>query len=141
MNRYVLLVIGFVGGVAGGGLSYWLAAALPLALATAIAAGVGVSLTVRHHVLMQERFGSPSGQLDSPAKWSGAFGGLITLVLFLGVGPTLPVPIRLGAAIAAFAFGAMLMAWNLGVGLVLAHVRVEDTVGPSAAVDGVGAVE
>lgn len=113
-----LLSIG-VGAILGGGTYAFLVADPALAGTLALLWTIGFRLTIRHrHV------GSGSAGWRT-ARWSGAFGGLVTLAATLGLGPTLPLPDGVRLAIGLLLVGVAMTAFNLGVAMVLDADRTE----------------
>ncbi|ESP87646.1 hypothetical protein [Candidatus Halobonum tyrrellensis] len=115
MDRSTARLLASLAGVAvGGGTYYWLVADPVFAATVGLFWAVGVGLSVRH----REWLFASSDDWDR-RRWSGAFGGLVTLAVLFGVGPSLPLSNDLRFGLGLLVSGVALTATNLGIGLVL----------------------
>ncbi len=109
-----LLALSF-GASLGAGSYAWLVADPPLAAGIGLFWALGLGLSIRRHAIVGR---SRDWQT---ARWSGAFGGLVTLAMTVGLSPTLPVSPELRLALGLFVGGVALTTMNLGMGAGLEY--------------------
>jgi drug/metabolite transporter (DMT)-like permease len=88
---------------------------LALAVTAGICWGGGLALTLRH--LTEPPMDGSGGW--SVARWSGAFGGSLTLAATVGVSPGLPLAPDARFALSVLVLGFGVLAFNLGGAMVL----------------------
>lgn len=98
-----------LGAAAGAGTYAWLVADVVFAVVLACFVALGMALTVRNYALV----GRPDDW--ETARWSGAFGGVVSLAMLVGLSPSLPVPAELRLALGLFVGSVALTAMNLGL--------------------------
>jgi hypothetical protein len=108
------------------GLYELLVADLALAGATGVCWGGGVALTLRH-------LGRPETRGRwRVARWSGAFGGAVTLAAVTGVSPGLPIAASTRFALSLLVLGTGLLTFNLGTAMVLDATGGSESAGDTA---------
>lgn len=97
-----------------------------LAVVTGLFWAIGVGLLARH-LRLEESRPAFDGNDWSVARWSGAFGGLMTLAAVLGVSPTLPISTELRLGLGLLVVGVALASVNLGAAMMLDARRLESS--------------
>lgn len=121
MKRRAYWLLSLTLGIAVGAVTYgYLISDGALAVSSGLLWFAGIGLTIRNHAALKNRLLERTG--SGPFWWDGSVGPLVVLVGSFGIGPTLPVSFGLRVALLILTTGALLVAWNLGVGSTLSKL-------------------